>query len=142
MKDLIQMIAQQSFQSMKPVQLGEAEVVSAPPNLQIKLLSNDKLIIPKELIVVAEYLCKHKRKVTITNTGKTSITSTSIVDLYPKSPPQSSHDFAKFELNSSTFTLTEGEIEFLDELKKGDKVLVASFQGGQKFFILDRIVTY
>ncbi|WP_404407746.1 DUF2577 domain-containing protein [Jeotgalibacillus malaysiensis] len=28
--------------------------------------------------------------------------------------------------------------EFMDELKSGDKVMVASIQGGQSFFIIDR----
>lgn len=30
------------------------------------------------------------------------------------------------------------EYEFMDELKNGDQVMVASLQGGQSFFILDR----
>lgn len=29
--------------------------------------------------------------------------------------------------------------EFMDELKKGDKVMVAVVQGGQSFFIIDRV---
>lgn len=33
---------------------------------------------------------------------------------------------------------TSTKIEFTDELKKGDKVMVAAIQGGQSFFIIDR----
>jgi hypothetical protein len=32
--------------------------------------------------------------------------------------------------------------EFMDELKSGDRVMVAAIQGGQSFFILDRFVSY
>lgn len=128
---------------MKVTNLMEAEVIAAPPELKIRLKSNDKLMIPKELIVVAEYLCKHKRKVTITNNGKTTIDSSSVTDsMSVEGYRPHVHDISSLKLSDSNFTLTEGEIEFLDELKKGDKVMVATFEGGQKFFIMDRLVTY
>ncbi|MFS0841173.1 DUF2577 domain-containing protein [Paenibacillus sp. 1P03SA] len=36
----------------------------------------------------------------------------------------------------------EQELEFSDELKQGDKVIVASADNGQSFLILDRAVMY
>lgn len=143
--DLIKQHSIKGINSLKLPDLMEAEVVSAPPELKIRLEGNDKLLIPKELIVVAEHLTKYKRKVTITNTGKTKISppltgvSVSMTEL--GNPPHV-HPLKSFSISDSDFTLEEGEIEYLNELKKGDKVMVLSFAGGQRFFILDRIVTY
>jgi hypothetical protein len=142
MRDLIHAIAQQAIDASKPMQLVEAEVLSAPPDLKIKVSGNDKLIIPKELIVVSEHLCNYKRKVTVKNQGNTKLHSSNVEDLYPKVPIQNSHDFAYIKLNSGDFEMVEGEIEFLDELKAGDKVMCAVMQGGQLFYIFDRIRTY
>lgn len=37
---------------------------------------------------------------------------------------------------------TTSKLEFIDELKYGDKVMVIALQGGQKFYISDRLKTY
>lgn len=148
--DLIKQHSIKSVQAMKLPELMEAEVVSDAPDLKIKLKGSDKLIIPKELIVVAEKLCRVKRKVNLTNKGKTTIgeqtfsgnTDQSVT--YPHNHPYS----VKVALTDKDFTLQEGEIHFLNDdkeddlLKKGDKVMVITFEGGQKFFIFDRIVHY
>lgn len=34
------------------------------------------------------------------------------------------------------------ELTYKDELKAGDKVMAIRFQGGQQFFIIDKIITY
>lgn len=105
MIQIIKKMAAEAALSGEPVQYYEALVVSAPPNLQIKLKDNAKLVIPKDLITVSEHLTKHTRRVKVDGGG----------------------------------TQTH---EFIDELKKGDKVRVASMQGGQSFFILDRFKSY
>lgn len=141
--DLIKQHSIRGLNSMKLPDLMEAEVVSAPPELKIRLEGNDKLLIPKELIVVAEHLTKYKRKVTIKNSGKTKVDSKSIsATMALNGYVAHDHPISLFTLKDSDFTLEEGEVEFLNELKKGDKVIVLSFAGGQRFFILDRIVTY
>jgi hypothetical protein len=98
----IKKIAIEAVESMQPLELMEAEVTSASPNLEIKLKSNAKLLIPNELINVAEHLTNHKRQIRV-NGG------------------------------------TVQTYEFMDELKVGDKIMVASYQGGQSFFIVDRV---
>ncbi|WP_309121547.1 DUF2577 family protein [Paenibacillus sp.] len=137
-----------SVQSLRLPELMEAEVVSGAPDLKIKLKGSDKLIIPKELIVVAEHLCRVHRKANLTNVGKTSIskqTFTADTDLVMQHQHSVSVDV---ELKERDFTAEQSEIHFLNEdseddlLKKGDKVMALSFEGGQKFFVLDRIVTY
>ena len=114
-------------------------VLTPPPALSIQI---DGMSVPitKEFIIVAEYLCKHKRNGSIRSRGKTRIYSENVNDLYPKSPPQSSHGYQYIGLNNSDFELIEGEVEFVDELKKGDRIIVASC--GSLYFILDRAVRY
>jgi len=73
--ELIKQHSLKSVQSLKLPELMEAEVVADPPDLKIKLKGSDKLIIPKELIVVAEHLCRTVRKANVTNTGNTSISA-------------------------------------------------------------------
>jgi hypothetical protein len=146
MRDILHAIALKAIESSKPVQLVEAEVIAAPPELKIKVAGNDKLEIPKELIVVSEYLCKHKRKVNLINSNNTNISATYpnqiVADSYPKIVASNSIDFHHLSMTKADFDLKEGEFEFLDELKVGDKVMCAVIQGGQLFYIFDRIVTY
>ncbi len=153
---LIKQHSVKTIQAMKLPALMEAEVVADPPDLKIKLKGNDKLIIPKELIVVAEHLCRDKRMITITNKGNTDISSQTFsgttgndnpVDPVTNTPHV--HSFSvDVALSKRNFTLTEGEIQYLNDkkkedlLKKGDKIMVISFEGGQKFFIIDRIFQY
>lgn len=44
-----------------PVELTEAVIIEAPPDLKIMLKSNKKLPIPKEIIIVAERLTRYNR---------------------------------------------------------------------------------
>jgi hypothetical protein len=127
--------AQAAYEASNPVKLMEGEVVTAPPNLSIKLKQNTKLIISKELIVVAEHLTRHKRIVSLVhdemaprNLGDKEVNDYLNTD--DKIPP-----YTHYAHNCI-------EMQFEDVLKVGDSVLIASLQGGQKFYILDRIVTY
>ncbi|MGM0883711.1 MAG: DUF2577 family protein [Bacillota bacterium] len=187
---LIKQHSMKSVQSLKLMELMEAEVVSAPPDLKIKLKGSDKLIIPKELIIVAEHLCEVKRKVNLENKGeaasegetegedetedegetenegekedkgkgKTTIGeqkfevtfSTEKHPIYPH--PDHTHTSTlnklKVALTDRNFSMKEGELHYINDdneddlLKKGDKVMVLSFEGGQRFFIVDRIFQY
>ncbi|MDQ0112322.1 DUF2577 family protein [Paenibacillus harenae] len=148
--DLIKQHSIKSVQAMKLPELMEAEVVSDAPDLKIKLKGSDKLIIPKELIVVAEKLCRFKRKVNLTNKENTTIgKQTFSGDTKPSTTYAHTHPYSvEVALTGKDFTLKEGELHFInddkkdDVLRKGDKVMVITFEGGQKFFIFDRIVTY
>ncbi|MGE6260864.1 DUF2577 domain-containing protein [Heyndrickxia sporothermodurans] len=104
MIDLIKKIAVEAAESMSPLVIDEAEVVSSPPNIQIKLKDNPKLVIPSDLIIISEHLTNHTRDLRLDEDEE--------IQTY----------------------------EFVDELKVGDQVMVATIQGGQSFFILDRYV--
>lgn len=132
LSELIKRHALKAMQSTKPTVLLEAEVIAAPPDLQIKIKGNDKLIIPKELIVVSEHLTRHKRIVTIKHVEGAE---REVGDI---KPPPKDHDSE----GSLAFAYSYVEMQFEDVLKVGDKVMVETFEGGQKFYIKDRIVTY
>lgn len=98
MIDTLKQIAINAMEGESPVQLTEAQIMTAPPNISIKLRGNSKLVIPKELIIVADRLVStHSHPGTSPHTNK---------------------------------------------LMAGNKVMVAVLQGGQSFFIIDKIVTY
>ena len=99
MNQLIKNIAIDAFKGSAPLRFLEAVVVSSSP-IKIKLRNNDKLVIPSEVILIAEHLTKHTRQIKVNGTVETC--------------------------------------EFMDELKNGDRVMVAAIQGGQSFFIIDR----
>lgn len=126
-------------QEIQGCRIELATVQTAPPNLSILV---DGLSIPfeKEFLIVDEHLTRHKRTVTIKNTGGTKLYSSTVQDLYPTEPPQQSQNFAYIHLDNGEFEMVQGEIEFLDELKPGDRVIVASY--GSQYFILSRAVTY
>lgn len=105
LKQMIQRMATQANDQSGPVQLVQGVVVGAPPNLSVRLKNNNKLIIPKDLLIVAEHLTRHTRTIRV-NGGA-----------------------------AQTY-------EFMDELKTGDRVMVEVVQGGQSFFITDRVKTY
>jgi sulfite reductase beta subunit-like hemoprotein len=126
--DLIKQAAQDVARSGNPVEVFEAVVITAPPNLSIRLKGNSGLVIPKELIVVAELLTKHKRKVKLSSTNITDEET-----LQGMGPHQ--HDLTSIILDNS-------ELEFLNELAVGERVMVIRFSGGQKYWICDRIVQY
>ncbi|HWR07094.1 DUF2577 domain-containing protein [Sporomusa sp.] len=128
MLDLIKQAAQNVNASGNPVEVFEAVVLTPPPGLTIRLKGNSNLVIPKELIVVAELLTNHKRRV--------KISSTNISDeetLQGQGPHQ--HDL-------TSLILHEAELEFLNELAVGEKVTVIRYAGGQKYWICDRSVQY
>lgn len=206
--DLIKLHSMNSVRSLRLLDLVEAEVASAPPELQLKLKGNDRLIIPKELIVVAEHLCEVKRKINLTRGGKSDevkveeeeeeeeeteaedgddegqeaddeqeeeqeqeqepeqeqeetymsvgkdtfdMTIAKTMHAIPPPAVDEMHDHSstlEVALTNRSFAMTEGELHYINDdknddlLKKGDKVMVATFEGGQKFFVIDRIVHY
>ncbi|MGG3801798.1 DUF2577 domain-containing protein [Metabacillus fastidiosus] len=136
---LIKQSAKETFDSLSPLQLVEAVVVEAPPNLKIKLKDNDKLILTKEFLVVAEHLTRHTRIVTLKHY---EAAERQLGDKVEKDYCQS--EFINDDLSApyTSFSFNFIELQFEDVLKKDDKVLVAAIQGGQSFYIVDRWTEY
>lgn len=139
------------------VRIEFATVTSAPPDLKIKV-DNVNMELTKDDLVVAQYLCNHKRTVTIKSQGRMStdgsgtatINSTSVGDSMTSAGyTPHTHDITKldivgnatFDFNGS-FTVIEAEMEYHDLLKVGDRVIVAEIDNGQTYLIFDRLVTY
>lgn len=127
MKDLIGEIAVRAVGGSKPVSIVEGEVVSEPPNLKVKLDNNDKLIIPKELLKVVERLVTHEEVSRVTSKNVEG-------DVYL--------DGVKHKMTSEEIRTEEMTQYFGESLKLGDEVLVLRMQGGQKYIIIDRLISY
>ncbi|MEN1969030.1 DUF2577 domain-containing protein [Lentibacillus sp. N15] len=120
----IKKMANDAVNANNPLQFVEGVVHSPPPNIQLRLKSSSKLIIPSEFIIVSEHLTRHTRTANITSSNISS-------SMASAGDPSHTHGI-------NSLTLRSAKIEFTDELKKGDKVMVAAVQGGQSFFIIDR----
>jgi hypothetical protein len=152
--ELVKRHSLKSVEAWKGLGLFEAEVVSGAPDVKIKLKGNDKLIVPKELLVVAEHLCRTTRKAHVKNAGKTSFSSQDCdgvvgpaVPVNP--PPPHAHTLSMpIEFAGRSFRFEEGDIHYLNDdgeddlLRAGDLVMAFSFEGGQRYFVFDRIVRY
>lgn len=143
MLSLIKRAALEGNKVSSPVELMEATVIEAPPELKIKLKSNQKLIIPKELIIVAEHLTRHDRIISINyEYPKTWIKDPDIGD------GDKSTSSSRVNIGSSPATPYENyqmryaKVTYEDLLKIGDEILVMSLQGGQTFYITDRVIKY
>lgn len=124
------------------VTLELATVTSAPPSLKIKV-DNMAVELDKDDLLVSQSLTKHKRKMNIkTDKGFTTDVTVPIVEHGLVFVGQGTLTPKSFALKEANMTVKEAEVEFVDELKKDDRVLVAGFQQGQIYVILDRVVTY
>lgn len=114
------------FGHNQDINIEFATVTSPPPNLKIKV-DNMSIELDKDDLMVAEYLTKHKRKIKFTSSSVAEAMSTEGFEPHV-------HDITSLVL--------EGEMEFIDELKAGERVIVANIDSGQTYVILDRAVSY
>ncbi|WP_270407285.1 DUF2577 family protein [Paenibacillus timonensis] len=122
-----------------------ATVTSAPPQLKIKV-DHMNVELEKDDLIVAQSLTSFKRKINLTSKGKTEVSSTSPsvgFEMLPDGNGQINEiSFSSIGLASADQTIKEAELEFLDELKKDDRVIVVGINQGQTYLILDRAVMY
>lgn len=111
----------------KDIDIELATVTAPPPNLKIKI-DNMNVELEKDDLIVAERLTKYKRNIKL-------ITNDLSVNMSSEGYTPHTHDI-------SGMTVNNAEIEFLDELKKDDRIIVASIKDGQLFVILDKAVVY
>lgn len=144
---LVQLIRAIGYNSEITFEL--ATVTSAPPQLKIKV-DHMSVELEKDDLIVAQSLTKHKRKVNLKSEGGTKI----FADIKTvKAPPYQfslSHlfggsgklEFFGIDMAAADQTIEEAELEFIDELKKDDRVIVVGMNEGQTYMILDRVVMY
>ncbi|WP_127529244.1 DUF2577 family protein [Paenibacillus kobensis] len=128
-----------------------ATVTSAPPDLKIRI-DHMSVDLEKDDLIVAQSLTRHKRQVNLKSEGKAKI-SASNLKLPSDTPPSGLNVavnytgnaalvFSAISLSNADFTAEKAELEFLDELKKGDRVLVMGIKQDQTYVVLERVVTY
>lgn len=144
---LVQLIRTIGYNSEITFEL--ATVTSAPPQLKIKV-DHMNVELEKDDLIVAQSLTSFKRKINLTSKGKTAI---SVTNPSAPLPPfyfnptftyggQGALFFSALSITSADQTIEEAELEFLDELKKDDRVIVVGINQGQTYIILDRAVMY
>ncbi|MNU66647.1 hypothetical protein D3C71_559670 [compost metagenome] len=150
---LVQLIRAIGYNSDVSIEL--ATVTSPPPELKIKV-DHMNVELEKDDLIVAQSLTKHKRTISLKSSGGTKISASSPplpapptglkVGVTMVQMPPGPHDhplsFTSLDLSDADQTIEEAELEFVDELKKDDRVLVAGIQQGQFYIILDRAVMY
>lgn len=111
----------------KDIDIELATVTASPPNLKIKV-DNMDVELEKDDLIVAERLTKYKQNIKL-------VTNDLNVNMSSEGYTPHTHDMSEIAIN-------DAEIEFLDELKIGDRIIVASIKDGQLFVILDKAVVY
>lgn len=143
---LVQLIRALGYNSEITFEL--ATVTADPPELKIKV-DHMNVELEKDDLIVVQSLMKHKRTVNLVSKGGTKIFADSLV---PNNPPysfklnfiyagQGTLTVSGVDLSSADQTIEKAELEFTDELKKDDRVIVVGINQGQTYIVLDRVVT-
>lgn len=132
---LTQVIRHISQNSITGITLELATVTAPLPDLKIKV-DGMSIELEKNDLVIAEYLTRHSRKVNLVSDGQTTLYSNDVSGQEPKDPPHTPIDVKEVTLANSDLTVNNGEMDYIDELKSGDRVIVAGMSGGQTFVIL------
>lgn len=139
---LVKQMALDAVASTSPSDLMLGEVVSPLPNLAIKIRNKQNLVIPKELLVVNRDLLSYKRTMNISATGGI-LTSSSVGDTMTTAGTDShTHNITSLNLLSTSVSINNATVTFIDELKTGDIVMVESFSGGQMFYVSAIVKTF
>lgn len=135
-----------------------ATVTKSAPDLEIEL-DADSLKIDKDSLVVAEHLTQHKRIMTFRKCEDSRfqsdyprafstdirVASTKVGDtMTPAGTGPHTHDITQIALNAvqDDFKAVDIEVEYQDELRKGDRVLVACLDADMTYIIIDRARWY
>ncbi|WP_058301137.1 DUF2577 domain-containing protein [Gorillibacterium timonense] len=138
---LVQLIRAIGYNADISIEL--ATVTAAPPDLKIKV-DHMNVELEKDDLIVAQSLTAYKRTVHLKSQKKAEISSTSVNSVHTLVVPQGTGQlsYLSFGLASADLTVEEAELEFTDELKEGERVIVAGIQQGQTYLVLDRAVMY
>lgn len=110
------------------------EVISPPPNIQVKL--GEKIILTKDnLVIAAHVLYEYSREININGNISTTDESGSIT--LKLSTPQTYTVVTGKENAKTTIT---GTMTYTDTLKKGDKVILIPATNEQLYFLVDKAV--
>lgn len=138
------------FQSMMPEAPGviEGYVTSAEP-LQVTLANDSKMILTANSLIVPRHLTDYMVEVDLEKSAGKLVSKTTKDEGehehdggkhggHESGDGTHSHDGGKHVHTLSTFSLTSGMLHVYNALKKGDTVYLLQFNGGKKYYILDR----
>ncbi len=119
MLDVIQDIVRQAAGAMLPVELVDGVILTAPPEITIRVGTSDALEIDKDQIVISRSLLPRTLSVTM------------IEQEYKTSENASYQPF-----------WLQGDLDFTDTLIEGETVLMLRYAQGQKYYVIDRGVSF
>ena len=135
---LIEIMKQASLDAMNNSQMCDLRYGTVVSTSPLKVKITNLMTIPSSLLVVPNHLTDYKVDCTITHPSlSASGTTESSTELANEEAPMSQH--------THTFNVTSDEqqsrstVTIHNALKTGDKVALLRKQGGQSYFILDRI---
>ena len=123
--DVIKRAAMDANESNKPADLRFGKVISESP---LKVQITSQFILPESILIVPEHLTDYEIKITLKDEygWKTENTSGGSGD-------------AAFSSHNHKIVQTEKTALVHGKLKVGDKVALMRKQGGQFYYILDRL---
>ena len=135
---LIEIIKRASFDAMNNSQLCDLRYGTVVSTSPLKVQITNLMTIPSSLLVVPKHLTDYKVECTITQPSQSiSSTTEKSEELVGEDKPISQHTH---EVNIITEEQTSRSTVIIhNALKVGDKVALLRKQGGQSYFILDRI---
>lgn len=110
---VIKQVAMDAVDNSKMPDLRFGTVISDSP---LKVRVTNQFIIPESMLIIPQHLTDYEVKVTI----------------------ESSYDWKT--VDNSKIIINEQKMKVHNKLKTGDKVALMRKQGGQSYFILDRLV--
>lgn len=135
---LIELIKRASLDAMNNAQMCDLRYGTVVSTSPLKVQITNVMTIPSSLLIVPQHLTNYKVECTITQPSQdVSGTTEKSTELMDEEEPISKH--------THEFSITMGEqtskstVTIHNALKIGDKVALLRKQGGQSYFILDRI---
>lgn len=138
------------IQSLAPEAPGviEGTVTNASP-LQITLANDSKMVLGKNSLIVPRHLTDYMVEVDMQKSAGALDSKTTKEggehehedgshDGHESGDGKHTHEGGKHVHSLSTFSLTGGMLHVYNSLKKGDTVYLLQFNGGKKYYILDR----
>ncbi|QJC51731.1 DUF2577 domain-containing protein [Paenibacillus albicereus] len=141
---LVQLMRNIGWNADTTIELGT--VVSAPPELKIRI-DHMELVLEKDDLVVAERLTKHTRKVDMSASEKAKMSAAAgdvTMTILPPPPAGTTIQttIQGLSLDNGSWSVECADLTYCNELKAGERVIVAGVQQGQLYLVLDRAVTY
>lgn len=122
--DIMKRAALDATDNAQMCDLRYGKVVSTSP---LKVQVTNLFTIPESLLVVPEHLTDHEVKITTSGYGWVTANKSGGADM------------ASFASHNHSINESEKTVKIHGALKLGDKVALIRKQGGQSYFILDRL---